>query len=117
MQLDSINNYRRGWITGFINPAIFKCDIEIAIQRYTKGTKHEKHYHKKVQEINVVTSGKCCFHFCNKDPNREEDYIVLEENDILVIDPMEIVEFIALEDCCLTVIKTHSVKGDKFSVQ
>lgn len=104
--MDNLSNYFKGWIVGNFEPNIFKSDdIEIAVKRYKKGDKEEKHYHKVAKEYTIVLSGKI-----------KMNGIQVKKNEIFVVEPEVVNEFYAVTDATLLVIKTPSVIGDKYIV-
>jgi quercetin dioxygenase-like cupin family protein len=111
MQIYNLENFKRGWICGGFSPSLFKSDIEIGIHSYPSGTVHQAHYHKLASEFNIVTNGTCLFRFM-EESNIEDVYA--KKGDIVLIEPYEIVEFVATNDCDLTVIKTSSNPNDKY---
>lgn len=112
MILDKLYNYDRGWIVGDFFPTLHSTkDLEVAIHRHEEGTVHQKHYHEQAAEINVVISGKGRF-LLNDDVD-----ILATPDTIVVVEPGEIIQFEAIEDTVICVIKTKSVKGDKFLVE
>jgi oxalate decarboxylase/phosphoglucose isomerase-like protein (cupin superfamily) len=112
MEKFNLNDFKRGWIVGNFKPNIFKANIEVGIHSYPSGTIHEAHYHKLSKEINVVIQGTCSF--VQLLPTGSTITFDLQENDIFVVEPNDIFEFIATSDCKLTVIKTISNLNDKY---
>ncbi len=117
MEAYRLRDYHRGWITGFFKDSIYEDDFEVAIQRYAKGQRHDKHYHKIATEINIITSGECCFEFYTLEDNKKKEIVIACQDDIIVIRPNEVCRFTATTDCCLTVIKTHSRENDKYVIK
>jgi mannose-6-phosphate isomerase-like protein (cupin superfamily) len=113
LTLSNINIFKRGWIIGNFEPSIYKADYEVGIHRYKSGEKCQAHYHAETQEINVVVKGKCLFRRKCGD-NWQECH--LKAGDILIADPMEILEFHAIKDCTLVVLKPKSIPNDKYLV-
>lgn len=106
MKKYKLDKFTRGWFIGNFEPSLFKTEqFEVAIKQYKKGDKETPHIHKVADEFSVVVKGSCKF-------NGE----IFSVGDIIHIEPGEIAEFEALEDCVTTVIKTPSVIGDKYEV-
>lgn len=104
-QMDNLKNYFKGWIVGNFEPNLFKTnDIEIAIKRYKKGDKEEKHYHKIAKEFTIVIDGKILM-------NGNQ----VKKNQIFIVEPEVSNVFEALTNATLLVIKTPSVVGDKYT--
>ena len=99
-----IEEFTRGWFIGDFNPSFLKTnDFEIGVKNYKKGEKEEKHYHKIAKEYTVILEGR--FKMNSK---------VLKKSDIVLIEPNKKVAFECIEKGYTLVIKTPSVKEDKY---
>lgn len=106
MEVFNLKDMVNGWFVGNFEPTLLKTDqFEVAVKNYSKGDYEQKHYHKVAKEITVIISGKVKMN--------GEHY---DEGDIIVISPNEATDFLALTDCKTAVVKTPSVKGDKYIV-
>ncbi|MGR5246950.1 hypothetical protein ACPV4Z_00290 [Vibrio aestuarianus] len=104
MDKHNINDFVRGWFVGGFEPTLFKTtDVEVAVQKFKKGDKEVSHCHKIAIEITMIVSGKAKM----KDK-------VLNEGDILRINPGEYTDFEALEDTVTTVVKLPGALNDKY---
>jgi hypothetical protein len=93
-----------GWFIGDFQPSIVRTDMfEVAIKSYRAGHREPAHFHKISKEITVITAGEAKFN------NR-----CVTVGQIVLIEPFEAVEFIAVTDVTTTVIKLPSVVGDKY---
>jgi mannose-6-phosphate isomerase-like protein (cupin superfamily) len=93
-----------GWFIGDFYPSLLNTDkFEVAVKRYKKGEWESSHAHKVATEYTVIVSGKV----------RMNNEIFMKDS-IIVISPNEYTDFEALEDTDTLVIKTPSVKGDKY---
>ena len=100
-KLDSMIN---GWFVGDFSPCVFGTkDFEVAVKYYKKGECESRHYHKVATEITCIAQGKVKM-------NGE----ILNKGEIVVIEPKESADFIALEDTITAVVKIPSAKNDKF---
>lgn len=100
----NINDFIRGWFVGGFKPTIYNTtDVEVAVQKFSKGDKEASHCHKIATEITMIVSGKA----------RMNDKI-LNEGDILKILPGEFTDFEALEDTTTTVVKLPGALNDKY---
>ena len=100
----NINDFVRGWVVGGFEPTLFKTtDVEVAVQKFNKGDKEASHCHKIATEITIIVSGKA-----------KMKGEVLNEGDILRINPGVYADFEALEDTVTTVIKLPGALNDKF---
>jgi hypothetical protein len=105
MEKYNLEDYVKGWFIGDFNPTLHKTDqFEVAIKRYFKGDKEDKHYHKIATEFTIVVLGKIKL-------NQE----IFFTNDIIKINPKEWAQFEALEDSVTLVVKLPSLKNDKFN--
>jgi hypothetical protein len=106
MKTHKLSKMYRGWFVGNFDPCAFKTpEFEVGILKHLKGEIWPKHYHKVATEINCLISGKMVIQGTE-----------LEPGDIFIFDPMEVADPIFLEDCTIVVIKTPSLKGDKYEV-
>ncbi|MBE4916943.1 hypothetical protein INF70_22365, partial [Enterobacter cloacae complex sp. P4RS] len=49
----------RGWFVGNFSPAALRtADVEVAVQRFTKGTIESNHYHRQATEVTLLLSGR-----------------------------------------------------------
>jgi len=107
MKIDNIKNYTGGWFIGNFKPSIFNTDkFEVCYKIHLKNEKWPKHYHKIATEYNYLISGKM------KIQNK-----ILKKGDIFILYPYETADPTFLEDCELIVVKSPSVKKDKYNVK
>ncbi|MFO0743482.1 MAG: hypothetical protein U0469_00285 [Candidatus Paceibacterota bacterium] len=107
MKKYNLDLFTRGWIVGDFEPNILKTkDFEFMVRSYKEGDSEEKHEHRVADEITVIVSGKFIM-------NNE----VLQAGDIVHLPPGTPADFMCLIDGATAVIKTPSVKGDKYIVQ
>lgn len=96
----------RGWFIGDFDPSVYRTkDFEVGIIKHLKGETWPKHYHKAATEINCLISGKMIVQGKEITPGN-----------IFIFEPMEIADPVFLEDCTIVVVKTASIKGDKYEV-
>lgn len=99
-----LSEFTKGWFIGQFQPHILYSEAaEVAIKRYTKGDKENRHHHKIAQEVTAIVSGK--FRMGDR---------VLDTDDIVLISPGESVDFECLESGVTVVVKLPSVLGDKY---
>lgn len=104
MEVFDLKKMVNGWFIGAFEPSLLQTNqFEVAVQSYSKGDYEKKHYHKVAQEITVIINGKV---------KMNDKYY--EEGDIIVVYSNEITDFLALTDCKTVVVKTPSIKGDKY---
>lgn len=106
MQDYNLKDFIGGWVVGDFEPAILQTkDFEVAVKRYRAGDRDLRHLHKEADEITIVVSGTVIMN--------GKHYIA---NEVVLIKRGEAVEFSASSDAVTCVIKTPSVKGDKYLV-
>jgi quercetin dioxygenase-like cupin family protein len=94
----------KGWFVGSFEPTLINTnDVEVAVKSYKKGDCEGVHHHRIATEITVIISGKVKM-------NGE----VYTEGDIVVIEPYEATDFIALEDSKNVVVKYPGASNDKY---
>ena len=99
-----LDDFTKGWFIGEFEPALLKTSLfETAIKRYKRGDRENAHYHRVATEYTVVVAGE----FKMND-------LTIKAGDIVEIKPGEVVSFECLADGATAVVKTPSVKGDKY---
>lgn len=106
MIVRSIDEMPTGWFVGNFEPSVHSDPhFEVAYKKHRAGESHETHYHAIAREINLLIRGRMTV-----------QGVTLEAGSIFILEPMEIADPIFNEDCELIVIKTPSVKNDKYVV-
>ena len=94
----------RGWFVGAFDPsALFTEACEVALKSYKAGDSEAKHFHKIATEVTLVVSGRvlmCGFDF--------------GPGDIIVVEPEEPVDFVAITDVVSVVVKLPGALNDKY---
>ncbi|WFE77067.1 hypothetical protein [Roseinatronobacter sp. S2] len=104
MQVFKLDDMFKGWFVGDFAPVALRTkDAEVAVKRYTAGTKEPRHMHKIAPEVTLILEGRA----------RMNDQIHCA-GDIIKIDPGEATDFEALTDVTTVVVKLPSVAGDKY---
>jgi hypothetical protein len=107
MQIYQINDFIGGWFIGNFNPSIVEReDFEVSVKYYKAGDIEKRHLHKEAIEYTVIGKGKIRM-------NQQ----IIDQGSIAVIDKNESTDFEVLEDTITFVIKTPSVKNDKYIVE
>ena len=107
MKIYKMKDMTGGWFVGDFEPSAIKTkEFEVCYKCHAKGEQWPTHYHKVATEISFVISGKMTI-----------QGQLLQEGDIFVLEPNEVADPVFLEDCCLVVVKTPSVIGDKYEVE
>ena len=96
----------RGWMVGNFDPACYRTTAcEVACQHYAAGDAEPMHVHRVATEITLIASGRA-----------RMNGRVLGPGDILVLEPGEAADFVAIEPTTSVVVKLPSVPGDKYLV-
>jgi hypothetical protein len=104
MKLSKLENMINGWFVGDFKPSLLQTqDVEVAVKNYQQGEFEVSHYHKIATEITVIVSGLVKM-------NGEE----YKKGDIVIIDPHESTDFVALEDTITVVVKRPGAVNDKY---
>lgn len=99
----NLSEYKNGWLLGNFSPAVIQTgDFEVCVKTFRVGDRETSHYQMIATEITVVLSGKV-----------RMGEILLTEDDILVVEPGEIVDFEALTDCKVLGMKFPSLSKEK----
>jgi len=106
MEIFNFEQMKQGWFIGNFEPSSYKTeDFEVCYKKHFKGEKWDAHYHKISTEINFLIEGKMTIQ------NRQ-----LNSGDIFILKPEEIADPIFLEDCTIIIVKTPSIKNDKYII-
>ena len=94
----------KGWFVGDFSPTVLQTDAcEVAVKHYKAGDHEESHYHLVATEVTLIVSGDV------RMMGRQWG-----AGDIVVVEPGEATDFVALTDAVNVVVKMPSVKGDKY---
>ena len=107
MKHAKLDSMKKGWFVGNFDPSLLKTnDCEVAVKKYKKGDHEDAHFRKVATELTVIVSGKV--RMFNS---------VFVEDDIIIIEPGEITDFLALEDSVNVVVKIPGANNDKYEVR
>ena len=107
MKHAKLDSMKKGWFVGNFDPSLLKTnDCEVAVKKYKQGDHEDAHFHKVATELTVIVSGKV--RMFNS---------VFVEDDIIIIEPGEITDFLALEDSVNVVVKIPGANNDKYEVR
>ena len=105
MEHNNLNNFIKGWFIGNFNPSLLITnDFEISVKRYKAGDSELRHYHKVATEYTIIIEGEVIM-----------NSIKFKTNDIIILQPNESSDFICLTDVITVVVKTPSIKNDKYN--
>lgn len=106
MKVVNLKSFTKGWVVGDFVPSLIQTtDFEVAVKHYKAGDKEIPHVHKIATEITIVVSGEF---------KMNKNY--LKQNDIVYLVPGEATDFICVKAGNTVVIKTPSVRGDKYEI-
>jgi len=104
MKKYNLKDFNKGWFIGNFSPTILNTtNFEIAIKYYKKGDFEDNHYHKQAIEYTIIIKGKV-----------KMFDTVFKKGDIIQVYPYDKTSFTALSNTITAVVKTPSVKNDKF---
>ena len=106
MKVDKLSNMINGWFVGAFEPTVFSTnEVEVAVKKYKKGSKENRHLHKIATELTLIVSGKVLMN--------GNQY---SEDDIVTVSPGESTDFVVLEDTITVVVKIPGALDDKYMV-
>lgn len=106
MKISKMSEMVGGWFVGDFEPSVYKTsDFEVCYKQHYKGEIWDNHYHKVATEVNYLIRGEM-----------KINDVFLQEGDIFLIEPNEVSVPEFLTDCELIVVKTPSIKGDKYII-
>jgi quercetin dioxygenase-like cupin family protein len=95
-----------GWFVGDFKPTAYSTkEFEVSYKFHPKGEIWDTHYHEIATEINYIIRGKMKLNGIN-----------LKKGHIFILHPGEIAIPEFLTNCELIVVKTPSIKGDKYII-
>jgi len=104
MKTYALNDMVKGWFVGNFEPSVLKStDAEVAVKTYRAGDYEEEHYHKIATEITVVVQGTVKM--------RGQEF---GPGSIIVLEPGEETDFLALTDAVNVVVKMPGASNDKY---
>jgi len=94
----------KGWFVGDFEPTLVRTQAcEVAVKNYRAGDAEELHHHKVATEVTLVLSGRV--RMCGREWGA---------GDIIVLEPGEATDFVALTDAVNVVVKTPGASNDKY---
>ena len=107
MKTGKIAEMKNGWFIGNFEPSLLKTnDVEVAVKKYNKGDYEKAHYHKIATEFTLIISGRV-----------KMFDMEFSEGDIIVVEPGEVTDFLAITDCANVVVKIPGANNDKYEVK
>lgn len=104
MHIHTLSGKIGGWFIGNFNPTCYDTkEFEVALKRYIKGDEEPTHYHSIASEFTIVVNGIISM-----------NDIRFKTDDIIEVEPGEVIRFKAITDCVTVVVKVPSCAGDKY---
>ena len=95
---------KKGWFVGDFQPTcLVTQNAEIAVKRYKAGEHERSHHHKIATELTFVVSGRV-----------KMNGVEYVEGDIILMEPGESTDFLAITDSTNVVVKVPGAKHDKY---
>jgi mannose-6-phosphate isomerase-like protein (cupin superfamily) len=104
MRTARLQDMTKGWFVGDFSPTLHPTrEVEVAVKHYRAGDAEGAHLHKIAREFTVIVSGTVRLN--------GRDF---GAGDIIVIEPGEAAEFLAVTDAVTTVVKIPGAPNDKY---
>ncbi len=104
MNVRKLADMSGGWMVGAFDPVcLHSSACEVACKHYVAGASEARHVHRIATELTLVASGRAVMNGRS-----------LAAGDIVLLEPGEPADFLALEATTTVVVKTPSVPGDKY---
>lgn len=104
MKVFQLDDMVKGWFVGNFAPTVLSTnDVEVAVKKYKAGDYESSHYHKIATEITVITDGQV-----------KMNGVTYSSGAIIVIEPNQATDFLALTDVITTVVKYPGANDDKY---
>jgi hypothetical protein len=104
MKVFQLDDMIKGWFIGNFAPTVLSTNsFEVAVKKYKAGDYEPIHHHRKATEITVIIDGQV-----------KMNGSIYIAGSIIVIDPFQETDFLALTDVTTTVIKYPSANNDKY---
>jgi len=104
MRTAKFSMMERGWFVGAFDPSALVTDAcEVALKSYKAGDCEARHFHKVATEVTLIVSGRVLI--CGSE---------FGPGDIVVVEPGEAVDFVAITDAVNVVVKIPGALDDKY---
>lgn len=104
MKTAQLSEMVKGWFVGNFEPTLYRTnDVEVAVKSYRAGETEGAHYHKIATELTVIISGSV-----------RMNNVVYSQGDIIVMEPGDVTDFVALTDAVNVVVKVPGANHDKY---
>jgi hypothetical protein len=107
VKIDDLSKMTGGWFVGDFSPVVLRTNVaEVGCKFYKAGQRELRHVHKVATELTLIVSGKV-----------RMNGVEVNAGQIVTLLPNEATDFEVLQDTITVVVKTPSVKGDKYPVE
>jgi hypothetical protein len=107
MKVHRLEDMTRGWFVGDFAPTLYRTDaVEVAVKHFTAGESEERHVHRVATELTAVVAGSV-----------RMDGRDLGPCAIVVLEPGEPTDFLAVSDAVVVAVKLPAAPGDKYLVE
>jgi quercetin dioxygenase-like cupin family protein len=107
MKVHRLEDMTRGWFVGDFAPTLYRTDaVEVAVKHFAAGESEERHVHRVATELTAVVAGSV-----------RMDGRDLGPGDIVVLEPGEPTDFLAVSDAVVVAVKLPAAPGDKYLVE
>ena len=107
MKVKKLDEMTKGWFVGNFTPTLYKTnDVEVAVKSYKAGDSELAHYHKVATEITAIISGSV-----------KMNGVIYNSGDIIIVEPGEATDFMALTDSQNVVVKLPGANNDKYLLE
>lgn len=104
MRVFQLNDMVKGWFIGRFSPTVLSTNaVEVAVKKYKAGDYEPTHHHKIATEITVITDGQV-----------KMNGVTYFSGAIIVIEPNQATDFLAVTDVTTTVVKYPGASDDKY---
>lgn len=105
MKTSTLEKMIKGWFVGNFVPTLYQTNnVEVAVKTYKAGEYEAAHYHKIATEITVIAVGEV-----------KMNGVTFRAGDIIVMEPNESTDFVAVTDAMTTVVKIPGANNDKYA--
>jgi hypothetical protein len=104
MRVLQLKDMKKGWFVGNFSPsALLSEDFEVGVKKYNAGDYEVSHYHRIATEITVIVEGAVKMN--------GNTYL---SGTIVIVEPGQSTDFLAITNTITTVIKYPSIINDKY---
>lgn len=105
MKIHQLCDMTKGWFVGQFTPTLVSTTaVEVAVKNYKAGEYEPIHHHKIATEITVINSGSV-----------RMNGVEYSAGTIVVLEPNDASDFLAISDVTTTVVKIPGAPNDKYA--